>query len=125
MIKWLIENWQGIVGAGTFTTLANYFANRKNLKADFLTKVENLYSGLADELKAERETLKEEVRQLRLDCRSIQNQFNEVQLSYAREVEQSQNWEKLHRELTEKYNKLAKDHEQLKKEFENYKKLNK
>lgn len=125
MIKWLAENWQGIVGAGTLTSLGNYFANRKNLKADFLTKVENLYSGLADELKSERETLKEEVRQLREDCRNIQNQFNQVQLSYAKEVEQSQNWEKLHRELSDKYNALAKDHEQLKKEFENYKKLKK
>ena len=125
MIKWLAENWQGIVGAGTLTSLGNYFANRKNLKADFLTKVENLYSGLADELKAERETLKEEVRQLREDCRNIQNQFNQVQLSYAKEVEQSQNWEKLHRELSDKYNALAKDHEALKKEFESYKKLKK
>jgi chromosome segregation ATPase len=125
MIKWLAENWQGIVGAGTLTSLGNYFANRKNLKADFLTKVENLYSGLADELKSERETLKEEVRQLREDCRNIQNQFNQVQLSYAKEVEQSQNWEKLHRELSDKYNALAKDHETLKKEFESYKKLKK
>ena len=125
IIKWFTENWQGVIGAGTLTTLANYFANKKNLKADFLTKVENLYSGLADELKSERETLKEEVRQLREDCRNIQNQFNQVQLSYAKEVEQSQNWEKLHRELSDKYNALAKDHEQLKNEFENYKKLKK
>jgi uncharacterized phage infection (PIP) family protein YhgE len=125
MIKWLAENWQGIVGAGTLTSLGNYFANKKNLKADFLTKVENLYSGLADELKSERETLKEEVRQLREDCRNIQSQFNQVQLSYAKEVEQSQNWEKLHRELSDKYNALAKDHEQLKKEFESYKRLKK
>jgi hypothetical protein len=125
VVKWFAENWQGIVGAGTLSTLANYIANRKNIKADFLTKVENLYSGLADELKAERETLKEEVKQLRIDCRKIQNQFNEVQLSYAKEVEQSQNWEKLHRELSDKYNALARDHEQLKNEFENYKKLKK
>ena len=125
VVKWFAENWQGIVGAGTLSTLANYIANRKNIKADFLTKVENLYSGLADELKAERETLKEEVKQLRIDCRKIQNQYNEVQLSYAKEVEQSQNWEKLHRELSDKYNALARDHEQLKNEFENYKKLKK
>lgn len=125
MIKWLAENWQGIIGAGSLTTLANYFTNKKSNKADFLTKVENIYSGLVDELKIDRETLKLEIKGLRDDCRDLQKQFNEVQLSYAKEVEQSQNWEKLHRELTEKYNTLARDHEQLKKEFENYKKLKK
>ena len=48
------------------------------------------------------------------------------------EVERSQNWEKLHRELTEKYNALEKDHEALKSfcekikiELDKYKKINK
>jgi hypothetical protein len=44
----------------------------------------------------------------------MQGQFNDIQIAYAREVEMSQNWEKLHRELTEKYNALEKDHEELK-----------
>ena len=44
----------------------------------------------------------------------MQTQFNSIQMAYAKEVEQSQNWEKLHRELTDKYNELASKHEDLK-----------
>lgn len=113
-MNWIIENWQGLLGGGSVTTIITYFTNKKNSKADFLTKVENIYSGLVDELKSDREILKEDVKQLRIDYRAIQNQFNEIQLAYAKEVEQSQNWEKLHRELTDKYNELSKDHEALK-----------
>ena len=130
MKNWIVENWQGIVGGGSLTTILSYVVNRKNTKADFLTKVENIYSGLVDELKADRETLKEDIKQLRTDYRSIQSQFNDIQLAYAKEVEQSQNWEKLHRELTQKYNDLAKNHENLKSfceklkdELDKYKKL--
>ena len=45
---------------------------------------------------------------------TLQTDFNNIQMSYAKEVEKSQNWEKLHRQLTDKYNELAKDHESLK-----------
>jgi len=124
-MNWIIENWQGILGGGSLTTIITYFTNKKNSKADFLTKVENIYSGLVDELKSDREGLKEDIKQLRIDYRNIQSQFNDIQLAYAKEVEQSQNWEKLHRELTDKYNELSRDHEKLKREFELYKKNNK
>jgi hypothetical protein len=62
----------------------------------------------------------------------LQRQFNEIQLQYAKETERSQNWEKLHRELTAKYNLLEKeyeqlksDHDKLKVDFDKYKKTNK
>jgi len=61
----------------------------------------------------------------------LQRQFNEIQLQYAKEIEKSQNWEKLHRELSEKYAFLERDYEQLKidhyqlkRDFDKYKKAN-
>ena len=138
-MNWLIENWQGLLGGGSVTSIIAYLINKDNNKADFLTKVENIYNGLADILKVENEGLKEEIRefkkdfrQIRDDYRILQEQFNNIQLAYAREVERSQNWEKLHRELTEKYNALERDHEALKVfcekikvELDKYKKTNK
>ena len=120
-MEWLTENWQGILGGGTITSIVAYIVNKDNNKADFLTKVESLYNGLADTLKVENNELKEEIlgfkkdfKQIREDYRVLQEQFNNIQLAYAMEVERSQNWEKLHRELTEKYNALEKDYETLK-----------
>lgn len=138
-MEWLTENWQGILGGGTITSIVAYIVNKDNNKADFLTKVESLYNGLADTLKVENNELKEEIlgfkkefKQIREDYRVLQEQFNSIQLAYAMEVERSQNWEKLHRELTEKYNTLEKDHEALKSfcekikiELDKYKKINK
>lgn len=138
-MNWLTENWQGILGGGSLTTVITFIINRKSNKADFLTKVENLYNGAVDSLKIDREILKEEIkefkedfRQLRSDYRGLQEQFNNIQLAYAKEVERSQNWEKLHRELSEKYTALEKDHETLKSfcekikiELDKYKKTNK
>lgn len=121
MINWITNNWQGIVGAGSLTTIINYLVNRKNTKADFLTKVEGIYSGLVDELKDDRENLKAEIKDFKNDLRTLQEQFNNIQLAYAKEVERSQNWEKLHRELSEKYNALEKDHEELKSLYEKLK----
>lgn len=129
MNDWFSQNWQSIVGTGTITTIINYFFNKKNSKADFLIKVEGIYSGLVDELKEDRESLKTEIKEFKSDLRSLQDQFNTIQLAYAREVEVSQNWEKLHRQLMEKHEALAKDHEalklfceQLKLELDKYKK---
>ena len=138
-MEWLTENWQGILGGGSLTTLVTFIVNRKSNKADFLIKIENLYNGAVDSLQKDREILKEEIRefkedfkQLRADYRNLQDQFNNIQLAYTMEVERAQNWEKLHRELTEKYNALEKDHEALKSfcekikvELDKYKKSNK
>jgi hypothetical protein len=56
----------------------------------------------------------------------IQKQFNEQSLAYMKEVEISQNWEKLHKELSTKYYELEKkynllkiDHDKPKKEVHN------
>jgi septation ring formation regulator EzrA len=63
-----------------------------------------------------------ELSEMRTHNRELQNKFNEIQLSYAKEIEVSQNWERLHNELEAKYNKLQLDHEKLKAEVNKLKK---
>lgn len=107
---------------------------------DYAVKVRELYESLLEqankdkealkvdkdaiilEFKSEREYLRTQIDELRKQATSMQEQFNSIQLAYAREVEQSQNWEKLHRELLEKYNSLEALYEKLKEDFDKHKK---
>jgi len=66
------------------------------------------------EFKSEREYFRTQIDELRKQASVMQEQFNNIQLAYAKEVEQSQNWEKLHRELKEQFNELEREHEELK-----------
>ena len=102
--------------------LAQANSDKEILKAD--------KDAIVAEFKSEKEYFRNQVDTLRSQLAEIQVQFNSIQMAYAKEVEQSQNWEKLHRELTDKYNELAKDHEslkglyaKLKTDFDNHKKL--
>ena len=104
--------------------LAQANGDKEILKAD--------KDAIVAEFKSEKEYFRSQVDTLRGQLAEIQVQFNSIQMAYAKEVEQSQNWEKLHRELTDKYNELAKDHEdlkglyaKLKTDFDNHKKLGK
>ena len=101
-----------------------------DLKADreFL-KEEN--ARIREESKSEKEYFRKEIGDLRVQSSSIQQQLNEITLSYAKEVEISQNWEKLHSELKDKfiileteYTDLKKAHDKLKQDFDTYKKQN-
>jgi DNA repair ATPase RecN len=119
-------------------------------EANYTQNVQDIYKDLAIDLKADREFLKgenarireesksekiyfrKEIDDLRKQSSSIQQQLNEITLSYAREVEISQNWEKLHSELKEKfsvleneYTDLKRAHDKLKQDFDKYKKENK
>jgi chromosome segregation ATPase len=119
-------------------------------EVDYAAKVRELYESLNSKLLQENEILKSDkdaiiaefkeekeyfrgqIDDLRKQSGEMQIQFNNIQLAYAKEVEQSQNWEKLHRELFEKYQSLEKDHEELKKlygklkeDFEKHKKSTK
>jgi uncharacterized coiled-coil protein SlyX len=88
-----------------------------NLNAKLVQENENLKSdkdAIVAEFKQEKEYFRSQVDSLRTQLSEMQGQFNMIQLAYAKEVEQSQNWEKLHRELTDKYNELARKHEDLK-----------
>jgi len=109
-------------------------------EVDYASKVRELYESLNAKLLQENETLKSDkdaiiaefkeekeyfrgqVDDLRKQSAEMQIQFNAMQLAYAKEVEQSQNWEKLHRELLEKYNALKSLYDKLKEDFDKHKK---
>ena len=108
---------------------------------DYAVKVRELYESLLEqankdkeslksdkdaiiaEFKEEKEYFRNKVDVLRDELKGLQGQFNTIQLAYAKEVEQSQNWEKLHRELLEKYNALKDLYDKLKEDFDKHKKL--
>jgi chromosome segregation ATPase len=104
-----------------------------NLNAKLGQENESLRSdkeAIVAEFKQEKEYFRSQVDSLRTQLSEMQTQFNTIQIAYAKEVEQSQNWEKLHRELTDKYNELASKHEdlkslysKLKEDFDKHKKL--
>lgn len=133
-MNFFIENWLAIVGllsaplAWVFGGKQAKKAEIKNVNGDFLTKVQTIYDGLVEDLKADRDELKacnveqdSQIKELRNDVRSLQKQFNDLYLSYAKEVEASTFWKEKFSELEKKYNQLEQDHELLKQEFELYK----
>lgn len=137
-MNFFIENWLAIVGllsaplAWIFGGKQAKKAEIKNVNGDFLTKVQAIYDGLVEDLKADRDELKacnieqdKNIKDLRSDVRNLQEQFNNLYLSYAKEVEASTFWKEKFSELEKKYNQLEKDHEELKKQFESYKKTHK
>ena len=96
-----------------------------NLNAKLVQENENLKSdkdAIVAEFKQEKEYFRAQVDALRTQLSEMQGQFNMIQLAYAKEVEQSQNWEKLHRELTDKYNALKDLYDKLKEDFDKHKK---
>lgn len=119
----------------------------ESAEIDYAVKVRELYESLLEqankdkdslmvdrdtiieEFKAEKEYFRSQIDDLRKQAGIMQEQFNNIQLAYSKEVEQSQKWEKLHRELLEKYNELESKHEELnrlyaklKLDFDNHKK---
>jgi predicted RNase H-like nuclease (RuvC/YqgF family) len=137
-MNFFVDNWLAILGFLS-APLAWIFGGKqakkveiKNSTGDFLNKVQTIYDGLVDDLKADREELKacnleqdKQIKDLSNDVRSLQKQFNDLYLSYAKEVEASTFWKEKFNELESKYVQLEKDHEELKKQFENYKKAHK
>ena len=96
-----------------------------NLNAKLVQENETLKSdkdAIIAEFKEEKEYFRTQVDDLRKQAGEMQIQFNAIQLAYAKEVEQSQNWEKLHRELLEKYNSLKGLYDKLKEDFDKHKK---
>jgi hypothetical protein len=112
----------------------------ESAEVDYAVKVKELYESLLEqankdkealkldrdiivaEFKAEKEYFRSQIDDLRSQATKMQTQFNNIQVAYAKEVEQSQNWEKLHRELLEKYNNLKELYDKLKEDFDKHKK---
>ena len=137
-MNWFLENWMAIVStisipvAWVFGGKQAKKVELKNSNGDFLTKVQNIYDALVEDLKTDRDELRacnveqsKDIAELRNDVRSLQKQFNDLYLAYAKEVEASKYWKDKFDVLEGKYIQLEKDHEALKKQFESYKKSNK
>jgi hypothetical protein len=135
---WFLENWLALISTISIP-IAWIFGGKqakkvelKNSNGDFLSKVQNIYDGLVQDLKEDRDELKacniqqsKDITELRTDVKDLQKQFNDLYLAYAKEVESSKYWKDKFDELEKKYIVLEQDHENLRKQFENYKKSNK
>ena len=101
----------------------------KKNDVDAVKAISDMYSSFLAQYKERMDEMQLEVSGVKSHYRMIQTQFNDMSLAYTREVEVSQNWEKLHKELKEKYDELEKnyeelkkDHDALKKDYQKYKK---
>jgi len=124
------------MGAVLGYPLAWYFGGKrktdseiKKNEVDIVGSISEMYNTFLAQYKERMEEMTIEVASVKGHYQSIQVQFNNMSLAYTREVEVSQNWEKLHNELKEKYDALEKnhialqkDHDALKKDYESFKK---
>ena len=133
--KYMIE-YIAFMGAVLGYPLAWYFGGKrksdsetKKNEVDVVTAISEMYNTFLVQYKSRMDEMQLEVHGVKDHCRTIQKQFNDMSLAYTREVEVSQNWEKLHNELKGKYDELEKnyealkkDHDALKKDYQKYKK---
>lgn len=126
----IIEYWKEIVVA--IGAVGSFIVGRKSAKilerkqqSDAISIMQSTYDTFLKHYDEQYQKLVSQVDRL-------QKQFTELSLSYAKEIEVSQNWEKLHRELQiqyteldKKYVDLEKLYEKLKADFEKYKKQTK
>jgi hypothetical protein len=136
-MNFLIENWVALVSTISIP-LAWIFGGKqakrveiKKASADAVATMQSVYDEFLSHYKDRMAEVMGEVVVVKNANIELQRQFNEIQLQYAKEIEKSQNWEKLHRELSEKYAFLERDYEQLKidhyqlkRDFDKYKKAN-
>ena len=156
--NWLtVLGASSVLGAPIAYIFGGRDAQKKQLKKDdveikvseidYASKISDLYEGmmtdiktdrdnikiekedLSSNLKEEREYFRTQLDEVRKSVATTQEQLNNLQIAYSREIEKSQNWEKLHRELGDRYNILEKEYfelkdlyDKLKKDFEAHKK---
>ena len=124
MSNFFYDNWMGIIGVLS-APLAYVFGGkqRQNVElkkgnADAVSTMQTVYDDFLKDYKYRMDEVMNELKQSRLNYTDLQHQFNTMNISYTQEVEVSQNWEKLHSEMTRKYDALKKDHDLLRKEVE-------
>lgn len=136
-MEFLINNWLAIVSTISIP-VAWIFGGKqakkveiKKANGDAVATMQSVYDQFLSDYKDRMTEVMGELTAVKNSNIDLQRQFNEIQLQYAKEVEKSQNWEKLHRELMDKYALLEKeyeqlkiDHDALKKDFDKYKKAN-
>lgn len=137
-MNFFIENWVAILGFLS-APLAWIFGGKqakkveiKKANGDAVATMQSVYDQFLTDYKDRMAEVMTDLNLVKDHNRELQTQFNKIQLDYAKEVERSQNWEKLHRELTAKYAVLERDYdelkglyEKLKADFDKHKKLSK
>jgi predicted nuclease with TOPRIM domain len=128
MVNFFSEYWEAILATLT-APVAWFFGGRAKQRQDAVSTMKTMYDDFLTVYKNRMDEVMQEVTDIKKHNLTLQTDFNNIQMSYAKEVEKSQNWEKLHRQLTDKYNELAKDYEslkglysKLKTDFDNHKK---
>lgn len=130
MVDFISLNWGTILGGGSITGLLGwFFYGKKNNDIEYLSKQQAVFDKLQEEIMKDRDYYKQEYLQARKEHKeevlyfrnkidevtsradTLQGQFNNMSVSYAKEVEVSQNWEKLYRELSGKYDDLSKKYD--------------
>lgn len=103
-----------------------YFGGRQKNNTDSVKAMSEIYASFLSQYKERMHEVTIELQDVKSECLNIQRQFNDMSLAYAREVEVSQNWERLYNELSKKYDDLEKrytrlkiDHDKLKREVHN------
>jgi predicted nuclease with TOPRIM domain len=129
MYSFFQEYWQTIIATLTAPVMW-FFGGRAKQRQDAVSTMKTMYDDFLTVYKNRMDEVMQEVTEIKKHNLTLQTDFNNIQMSYAKEVEKSQNWEKLHRELTDKYNELASKHEnlkglyaKLKEDFDKHKKL--
>ncbi len=126
MTDFLAQHWITLLGGGSITGFFGWiFYGRKNNNIEYAIKAQQVFEQLQDELKQDRDYYKEEYIKAREEHKlevtyfrdkidevtkradALQEQFNTISLSYSKEVEVSQNWERLYHELSKKYDDLS------------------
>jgi predicted nuclease with TOPRIM domain len=120
-MNFIYEYWQTIIGI-LAAPVAWFFGGRAKAKQDAVSTMKTMYDDFLTVYKNRMDEVMAEVVEIKKHNLSLQTDFNTIQLSYAKEVEKSQNWEKLHRELTTKYNNLKALYDKLKLDFDKHKK---
>ena len=112
-MNFLADNWAAIIGYIT-VPIAWVFGGRMKAKTDAVSSMKIMYDDFLTVYKDRMTEVMNELSEMKSHNRELQNKFNEIQLSYAKEVEVSNNWQRLHSELEAKYNKLQSDYDKLK-----------
>lgn len=141
MFELLKTNWEIILGvSGVIASpIAWVFGGRqsknieiKKASTDAISSMQSIYDSFLQDYRDRMGEVVIELQTVKASNTELQKQFNELHLQYAKEVERSQSWEKLHNELKHRYDDLIKiyealqkDHDKLKKDFDLHKKNNK
>lgn len=123
-----IENWV-LLGTSIFGPILAWIFGGKQAKkveikkanGDAVSTMQSVYDQFLTDYKDRMNEVMADLNFVKDHNRELQTQFNKIQLDYAKEVERSQNWEKLHRELTAKYAVLERDYDELKGLYEKLK----